>query len=516
MRKYRFLIVLALCALVFTGCKKVKSTGDVTDPEDRIAFDQAKLESFFVAHPDFKDYKAEMEKLYAKYDNHYVWYDKEGRVNFAEILYDNTAQLEDEGVLVKMPYQAEIDKIFEKNKKPKKDEDFLISAMYFFYANRVLAGVDPSVSKQLGWYLPRQKMSLVNYLDTLMLAPKLAKEGGIERIPQYYNLQKALGKFRAIEKDGKWSAVSFPDGKKVIKVGDSAVVVKQVRNNLQLLGDLSRNNGSNVYDNNLKDAVLKYKKRENFSIDDNLTPEVAAALNVPVAERIKTIIVNMERTRWISPLITQNKEYIAVNIPAFKMTYYKDDKIELESNVVVGKELNKTVVFSGKMSYIVFSPYWNLPKSIIAKEIEPKMEADPNYLESHNMEWNGGDIRQKPGKDNSLGLVKFMFPNSNNIYLHDSPAKSLYSKDDRALSHGCVRVQKAEELAVKILEDDKNWNKEKIDDAMNSGTETEYALKRKIPVYISYFTAWADEDGNVGFFDDVYKRDNRLARLLYK
>ena len=132
------------------------------------------------------------------------------------------------------------------------------------------------------------------------------------------------------------------------------------------------------------------------------------------------------------------------------------------------------------------------------------------------MEWNNGQVRQKPGKDNSLGLVKFMFPNSNNIYLHDTPAKALFSKDERALSHGCVRVQKAKELAVMILDDDKNWNADKVTEAMNSGKEQNYSLKRKIPVYIAYFTALADENGNVNFYDDVYQRDNRLAALLYK
>jgi L,D-transpeptidase YcbB len=197
------------------------------------------------------------------------------------------------------------------------------------------------------------------------------------------------------------------------------------------------------------------------------------------------------------------------------LQYFRDGKPILLSNVVVGKELNKTVVFSGQMSYLVFSPYWNIPPSIIKKEIQPGIDGDPDYLEKHNMEWNNGQVRQKPGPANSLGLVKFMFPNSNNIYLHDSPAKSLFNKESRAFSHGCVRVQKARELAIKILDSDKNWTPAKIDAAMNSGSEKHYSLKRKIPVYIAYFTARADADGNVSFYEDVYNRDARLAHLLY-
>jgi murein L,D-transpeptidase YcbB/YkuD len=213
--------------------------------------------------------------------------------------------------------------------------------------------------------------------------------------------------------------------------------------------------------------------------------------------------------------MTDGKEYIAVNIPSFRMRYVRDGDVKLESNVVVGKSANRTVVFSGMMSYIVFSPYWNVPKSIIEKEIKPGMDADPDYLEKHDMEWNDGNVRQRPGPKNSLGLVKFMFPNQNNIYLHDSPAKSLFTKEERAFSHGCVRVQKARELAQEILKGDKKWNASKIDQAMKAGKEQHYTLDRKIPVYIAYFTAIADKDGRVAFFDDVYGRDARLARLLY-
>jgi len=205
-----------------------------------------------------------------------------------------------------------------------------------------------------------------------------------------------------------------------------------------------------------------------------------------------------------------------VNIPSYHLTYIKDGKSALESNVVVGKALNKTVVFSGKMSYLVFSPYWNIPKSIVKKEIEPNIAKDPKYLEKENIEKVGANYRQKPGPKNSLGLVKFMFPNQNNIYLHDSPAKSLFNRDERAFSHGCVRVQKAKELAYLILDDDKKMSHQKIDEYMNSGEEKQYPLNRKIPVYIAYFTAMADENGNVAFFDDIYSRDARLAHLLYQ
>ena len=203
-----------------------------------------------------------------------------------------------------------------------------------------------------------------------------------------------------------------------------------------------------------------------------------------------------------------------VNIPAYRLTYIKDDKVALESKVVVGTTMNQTVIFSGKMKYIVFSPYWNIPQSIIKNEVLPGIEKNSNYLENHNMEWNNGLVRQKPGVRNSLGLVKFLFPNNNNIYLHDTPSKGLFQRDTRAFSHGCIRVEKPKEFAQAILANDSKWDSEKIDLAMNKGEETWHTIKNEIPVYIGYFTAWKDSDGKVNFYNDIYKRDSQLATFL--
>jgi murein L,D-transpeptidase YcbB/YkuD len=246
----------------------------------------------------------------------------------------------------------------------------------------------------------------------------------------------------------------------------------------------------------------------------SIEPKHIVSMNVPVAERIRQIVVNMERSRWISPEIVQSKELLVVNIPAYKLNFYRDGKSELESAVVVGKNLNKTVIFSGKMSNVVFSPYWNVPQSILNKEVKPGIAKNPNYLETHNMEWHNGQVRQKPGKKNSLGLVKFIFPNSNDIYLHDTPSKNLFEKENRAFSHGCIRVAKPRELALKLLENDSTWTPQKVDAAMNAGVEKWVSLKEKIPVYIGYFTAWVNEKGEISFYKDVYKRDENLFKLL--
>ncbi len=514
MKTFQFLLIAGLIALSVASCKK--NDGELSEkPEDRIALDSTQIDAFLAQHPDFETYKKQFTELYRKHQYHYIWYDKDGRIDFAEALYNRANQIGADGVLAAIPYKGQLDEIFtEDRNKPDISNELLISGMYFFYAQKVYVGVDPKKSKSTGWFLPRDKIDYVSYLDELLRDPDKIKGDLDENISQYYNLRKALQQYRKIKSEGGWQPIAFPSGKKMLKPGDSDPAIAQVRNRLAKTGEINSDSGSTTYDSDLETAIAAYRKRNNI-LGDNITAMLVEHMNVPVENRIKTIIVNMERCRWIAPEIAESKELITVNIPAFQLRYFRDGQPVLESNVVVGKEANKTVVFSGQMSYLVFSPYWNVPKSIVEKEIKPDMAKDPDYLDKHNMEWNGQNLRQKPGKDNSLGLIKFMFPNSNNIYLHDTPAKNLFGKDDRAQSHGCVRVEKARELAIRILDNDKNWNPQKIDAAMHAGTEKQYTLGRKIPVYIAYFTAWADAEGHAAFYPDVYERDNRLAHLLY-
>lgn len=515
MKKIRyagFLILLLLLSVA--SCKK---NNKKTAKTDSFVIDSTAVAGFFQSHPEYADYQKEIVDLYRKHNFQYVWYDKDGRIEFADVLYNRARQIELEGVPAPLPYKDQLQAIFDKDKKkPDLNNELLISSMYFFYAKKVYDGLDPQKSKQLGWYLPRDKMSYSAYLDQLMKDSDLLKQDEDALPPLYFNLRKVLHRYRDIRDKGGWGTVTLPEGTKSLRPGDDSPAVAQLRKRLFLSNELGSDNGNTKYDSQLVDALKAWQRRQHINDDGIVGPQVISELNIPVEERIKTILVNMERCRWISPDISNGKEYIAVNVPSYRMRYVRDGKTQLESNVVVGKELNKTVIFSGKMSYLVFSPYWNIPNSIVEKEIQPGIAADPNYLEKHNMEYvDDGRIRQRPGANNSLGLIKFMFPNQNNIYLHDTPAKSLFNRDDRALSHGCVRVEKARDLAVAILEGDRNWNAEKIDEAMHAGEEKQYPLKRKIPVYISYFTAVADDSGNVGFFDDVYKRDERLAHMLY-
>ncbi|MBP6558175.1 MAG: L,D-transpeptidase family protein [Flavobacterium sp.] len=479
-----------------------------------LSFDSAMVETFYAKYPKLVLYKKQAVSLYQKNQYNYLWYDKKGRKETAEVIYNKMNNLFEEGVQTKAPYKEIFDGLFARtNTKPNVEVDLFLTNYYFYYTNKVLQGIDSAKTEELGWYLPRKKLSYGQYLDSILVDPKLM-DNKEQLIGQYYKLKSVLQKYRAIEKKGAWEAISMPTDFKQLKPGDSSGVVLQIRKRLFLTNDIASDSKSNIYDESLQDAVLRYKKRNGFSEDKNITAKHIDEMNVPISDRIKTIMVNMERCRWISTDLTKAKEFIVVNIPSYRLTYFKEGKAALVSNVVVGTALNETVIFSGMMSYIVFSPYWNVPNSIKNKEILPAIKKNKNYLAKHNMEWNGNMIRQKPGPNNSLGLVKFLFPNSNNIYLHDTPSKSLFSQEKRAFSHGCIRVAKPKELAKMILQDEPNWTPEKIEAAMNGKKEKWHTLKNKIPVYIGYFTAWVDDDGLINFHKDIYDRDNALANLL--
>lgn len=520
--KTRLLVIVIGFSLLWVACKKNSDTDPASEKvasehEKDTGFSKSTVAVFLKQHPHLKKYKPQLLALYEKHQWKAVWYDQKGPIELADLLHEKINHIQEEGIPTPVPYQQELDSIF-KLKAPEQanaQHDFLISALYFFYADKVYHGFDIKTSQELGWYLPRKKLSYVNYLDSLKADPKRIDKDEREVLSQYYKLKSSLQKYREMEKKSDWDPIAFDPKMDPIQVGDSADIIPKIRKRLFALENSTVDSQSKVYDKKMARAVVRYKISLGLVPSKKISAKMLAALNVPISEKIKTIVVNMERCRWIPGNVTRAEQYIVINIPSYQLVYFKKGAPVLRSNVVVGKVMNQTVVFSGQMKYIVFSPYWNVPKSIVEKEIKPALEKNKNYLEQHNMERVKGQIRQKPGPENSLGLVKFLFPNSNNIYLHDSPAKSLFDRSRRAFSHGCIRVQKPLELAQTILEDDQHWTPAKVDSVMHGGKETWYTLKEKIPVYIGYFTAWVDDEGQIHFYDDVYKRDKRLAQLIF-
>jgi murein L,D-transpeptidase YcbB/YkuD len=199
-----------------------------------------------------------------------------------------------------------------------------------------------------------------------------------------------------------------------------------------------RRDSTTLFDSTLTEAVKHFQQRVGLKETGVTGPAFFAELNVPVQSRIRQMLINMERIRWMPA--APSTDYILVNIPEFTLHAYEEGQLAFNMDVVVGSEANSTVIFSGTLNQVVFSPYWNVPTSILKREVLPGVKKNPNYLKRHNMEWNNGTVRQKPGKSNSLGLVKFLFPNSYSIYFHDTPSKSLFNESQRAFSHGCIRL----------------------------------------------------------------------------
>ena len=269
-----------------------------------------------------------------------------------------------------------------------------------------------------------------------------------------------------------------------------------------------------IYTRTLARAVGQFQSHHGIPVDSSLGTETVNAMNVSAQYRAAQIAANLERYRWMPRAL--GERYVMVNVPAFKVAAYDSGKQVLEMKVIVGMEYEgkATPVFADTMQYVVFRPYWNVTPDIQAKEFEPKVAADPGYLDRGGFEYyqEGGKtrIRQKPGPKNALGLVKFLFPNDFNIYLHDTPNDELFKKDVRAFSHGCIRLEKPDSMAQFVL----GWDMDKIHEAMNNGPDnTTITLKQPIPVFITYFTTYVT-DGQLFFGNDLYKRDGSLVDMM--
>jgi murein L,D-transpeptidase YcbB/YkuD len=358
--------------------------------------------------------------------------------------------------------------------------------------------------EDLQWHIPKRKLDPMALLDSFLVD----KPGDWKPLNlQFHNLENAITKYREIANNGGWDSLrsSQPDSVKM-----------EVRKRLQLLGVNTANDSLKGKDSL---SVMIKMLQESYTLPATGTINAAfiKALNMPIEERIRQMLLNLERMKWLPP---QPEHFILVNIPDYLFRVFDKGKVVLSMNVVVGKEANKTEIFSDQLKYIVFSPYWNVPTSIVRNEIAPAIRRNRSYLTRNNMEitgYSGGlpIVRQKPGKNNSLGQVKFLFPNSYNIYFHDTPSKSLFSRDKRAFSHGCIRLSDPAGLAKYLLAGDSTWTDDAIETAMNLGKEKWVTLPKPVPVFITYFTSWVSGNGLVKFREDIYGHDKALAEKLF-
>ena len=413
------------------------------------------------------------------------------------------------------------------------EADVLLTAVYVALGSDMLTGqVDPRAISQ-DWHIdPREEdvdSALVNVIRTQDLGAALGQLRPQEE--DYEALRKQLQRYRGLVAAGGWKPV--PKGKS-LKPGDfdGGERLNALYDRLRVEGYLAADAGrpvapavvdttkpappagALVYDEGLAGAVARFQETHAINVDSVLGPETVDALNKPAEYRLGQIAANLERYRWLPR--TLGSRYILVNVPAFRFEAYDDDTLALEMKVIVGAEYKdkNTPTFSDMMETVVFRPYWNITPDIQEKEIGPKIAADPEYMERNDLEyWNENGatrIRQKPGPKNSLGLVKFLFPNDFNIYLHDTPERGLFEKDVRAFSHGCIRLEKPAELAQWVL----GWDADSVERAMEEEPNNKAVrLKRKIPVFIVYFTAFTT-DGQLYFGNDLYERDEKLVAAV--
>ncbi|WP_225586922.1 murein L,D-transpeptidase [Algoriphagus sp. Y33] len=436
---------------------------------------------------------------------------------------------------------------FESNKKQSipnalddlADLDLLLSDAFFHLAAHLEIGKVNPDNLTGNWHIIT-KTSKVSYNDLLEVAlDRQQIRQSLETLyPTISIYKKGREVIRAMDEIRKqdslnWKAVKIT---KTIKVGETNGGIPSLRERLLFWKYLQPYvyTDEKEYDSTMFVAVQNFQQRNGMEPDGALGKNTINALNQSPADLIDRAAVNMERLRWL-PDTLRGAEMIVVNIANYQLDYLSNRDTLFSARVIVGTKYHASPIFSSAMSYIVFSPYWNLPASIVRNEVMPAVRKNPNYLAQKNMEvvtfsgkpvdptsinWSGKSIpymiRQKPGGHNSLGLVKFMFPNEYSVYIHDTPSRSLFTREDRALSHGCIRIQNPADFAALLLKDDAKWTPEKIDQAMHQSKEQIVNLDRKIPVVLLYLTFWADTKGQGHFRQDIYDRDKEVLEALRK
>jgi L,D-transpeptidase YcbB len=388
-----------------------------------------------------------------------------------------------------------------------------------------------------------KKYDLAKFLRDKIISssnPKAALDELEPPFPAYRRTEQALARYIELARldDGE----KLPAVKKPIEPGQPYSGVPRLARRLQLVADLPADApisaDAQIYDGALVNAVKHFQRRHGLDEDGRLGAATIKQLNVPLQDRVRQLQLTLERWRWLPAEFSAPP--IIVNIPDFRLRALdENNNVALEMRIVVGKAMRtQTPVFSAEMTHVIMRPYWNVPRGILRNEIIPDIQRDRGYLASKNYEVTTHDgrvvstgqtsddilaqlregkltVRQRPGPTNALGLVKLVFPNENNVYLHDTPSVKLFSRSRRDFSHGCIRVEKPAELAAWALRNNPGWNLERVQQAMRSGADdVTVNLARRVPVFIVYGTGFADKNGEVHFSDDIYGFDARLAAAL--
>lgn len=394
------------------------------------------------------------------------------------------------------------------------DLDVVLSEGYMRYASDVVRGAIDADSVGTAWRIPRTDAPGEEILRSVV-------RGGdpveiIERLrpatPYYGRMLQALARLQQVRDAGGWS--KLPEDIKV-EEGDSSGAVMLLRARLSASDDpreaqLARRGAANpgLYDRDLRDALRHFQERHAIDADGKVGSGTLRELNHGIDERIEEVRLNMDRWRWLPQDL--GRFFVLVNIAGFELEVVENDHAIESMNVVVGKDGWNTPVFADTIQHVVVNPYWTPPQSIMEEEILPAIARDPGYLARNNFERTSTGVRQRPGPTNALGRYKFLFPNDDNIYLHDTPADHLFSRVRRDFSHGCIRLERPADLARLLVSKASSHSPASIDGMIATGSEKWIPLRKPVPVYLVYFTAWVKEDGTLRFHHDVYGHDEDL------
>ena len=560
------LLLAALGSATLSACGSADNNQSAANGADAPASVQGGaqplLDSLYIIkafrdEPRFKPQLLAARRFYRERGFRLGWFRNHQPVPQAQTLQSIVAKAQDEGLDPKDYQVRDFKKLFADLEKARPDSvrrnalerqiDVALTGTYLKWASDYYRGAaNPRDSKSTTWQVKPNKIKLHKALLTF-LGERKSRYNYYEFAPlhpEYDQLKKALADYRAQERAGGWPAL--PAGLS-LKPGQTLPAVAALRQ--RLLGSTGPVPATTtaapvaaslapVYGPDLVAAVKQFQLDAGLKPDGVVGGETLRQLNVPIGTRIDQLILNMERWRWLPKRFEPN--YLLVNIPEYTLHVVENNKEAFNMRVIVGKVLHETPIFSDKMEYVVLSPYWNVPFSIIENELRDKLVADPNYLERLDMEVVKGagrkaevidpasvdwanvtqntfryTLRRRPGPKNDLGDVKFIFPNSNDIYLHDTPHDELFSQSSRSFSHGCVRLSEPIKLATYLLRNNPGWEQQTIVDSIATRREKYVTLKEKLPVYLVYFTAWADADGHPHFRDDIYGHDKELAREYF-
>lgn len=494
------------------------STLYTTENYTDIFLDSNAVANFLSSHQISDSAKVQVSEFYARRNYQFAWLNSQDLNSSVDIFLaqlhnyefefaDNSLKNAHFDSLLTIAQQNP--KKFLKDKTQAERLELWLTSTFFVYSQKAFGGTAEN-TLDLEWFIPRKKKNYQTLLDSLVTNSKdLAQQ---EPVNRYYTaLKSKLKQYRTIQKAGGLPKVENLSGS--LSLGDSIPEIVSLKKLLFLVNDLRFSDDSPVVNESLLAGIKSYQHRMGLVENGKLDKNTLAELNKPIDERIRQMMVNLERLRWVP--VEVESDYLLVNIPEFRLHVFENNKQVWVTNVVVGKEVHKTTIFKGNISQVVFNPYWGIPNSIVQNEILPKIRRDPNYLARNNMEVVNGYYRQKPGRNNALGQIKFLFPNQYSIYLHDTPSKGLFESNTRAFSHGCIRVKDPKTLAKFVLRNDDSWQEERMDEVLKTTTETQVNVKPTLPVYIAYFTSWVDNTGQLNFRKDIYGLDAKLESDIF-